>query len=225
MAKPGESASTKSRRRLFSAGWRYAALLLWLLLGLYFGIAGWTKIQVDNVIAMARQSSSGQPVEYQGIQFASLEHFLAFLASEQARQSIFGWIIDMPAPFSTAMSALAFGALGNLTTLLRRALVKKELPDTYTLLISPLLGGLTALMLLGASYILPSALTEDGTILRPTSLLFVSLFAGAFSDHLHKWFQTFMDKLFPLTQEKPEAKTPPQSIPTGGSDANPNERQ
>lgn len=183
---------------------RYLLLLVWLLLGLYFGIAGWTKIEVDSAMELARKAPAGTPVTYEGLEFASSADLMVFLMSEQAGGTIFGWMLTMPMAFSMIVSAMAFGVLGNLALLVRKALSRRSLPDVQTLALSPLSGALTALLLMGAAYILPSALTLDSTVLRPTALLFVSLFAGAFSDHIEHWLGSFMDKLFPLPKEKDE---------------------
>lgn len=211
-----DSESTIPIRAPHSAAWIsmlvcYLILAFWIAAGLYFGIAGWTKIQLDTLAEAAMKAPEDkvtytmgceeecEPIE---VEFRSMADLMVFLEQERVYRSIFCWVYTMPSPLPFVLSSLAFGALGNTAALLRMALTKNNLPGISVLLISPLSGALIALMLLGVSYIVPAMLTVDGATLRPVALLFISLFAGAFSDHIYKWLQAFVDKIFPLSKNE-----------------------
>jgi hypothetical protein len=176
------------------------ALILWALAGLYFGMAGWVKVEADAVTEAAWKTPTGKPVEYKGVVFNSVEDLRAFQARSQAESSIFGWIIGLPAPLPVVISALGFSVLGSIFRVLWQCRATQRWPGPGDILLPQALGMLMSLLLLAVSYLLPAALTVDGQTLRPASLIFIALFAGAFADLVYTWVESVAKKLFGLVE-------------------------
>jgi len=78
---------------------------------------------------------------------------------------------------------------------------KKGMPNLHVVLTDPPLGGLTALMVLGLSALMPSIFTNANILLTPAVQPFLSLFAGAFSEPILKWIQVKLNKILKTQKE------------------------
>jgi hypothetical protein len=185
---------------------RIAILLAWLLAGLYFGSAGWAKIYYDALAERANVAHSkvdcSDPkvgVTHGGISYCTQDDYSTVQQLQLMESTKLDWIFYIPDPLPMILSAFAFGVIGNQVRMIRAAIGKKTLSDFYTLSFSPSMGGMTALMLLGASYLFPSSFSN--VLIRPTVVPFLSLFAGVFSEHIQRWFQSIIDKFFNVKKE------------------------
>lgn len=191
--------------------WRIVLFVLWLTAGLYFGIASWTKINYDQLVAQAQEAQSKVNCDdpnhtgYQdsdGIEYCTLEDVYAANQLTLMEQIHLDWIFYLPDPLPFILSAVAFGILGAMVRIIRTATSLKDFPELHSLLQAPVLGGVTAIMLLGISYIFPYLFTDTNILLKPQVQPFLSLFAGVFSEHVQKWFQSVMEKNFKIEKEK-----------------------
>lgn len=191
--------------------WRIVLFVLWLIAGLYFGIASWTKINYDQLVAQAQEAQSKVNCDdpnhtgYQdsdGIEYCTLEDVYAANQLTLMEQIHLDWIFYLPDPLPFILSAVAFGILGAMVRIIRTATSLKDFPELHSLLQAPVLGGVTAIMLLGISYIFPYLFTDTNILLKPQVQPFLSLFAGVFSEHVQKWFQSVMEKNFKIEKEK-----------------------
>jgi hypothetical protein len=198
----------KSQEKL---GWRIVLFAVWLAAGLYFGIASWTKINYDQLVAQAQEAQSKvncddpNHIGYQdsdGIEYCTLEDSYAADQLTLMEQIHLDWIFYLPDPLPFILSAFSFGILGAMVRIIRTAISVKGFPELHSLLQAPVLGGITAIMLLGISYIFPSLFTDANILLKPQIQPFLSLFAGAFSEQIQKWFQAVMEKNFKIEKEK-----------------------
>ncbi len=179
-------------------------LAMWLLTGLYVGAASWTKINYDSLLTKAEnaraQVNCDDPahewLQYEGDLYCVIEDVYVVQQLELMGNLFLNWIFYLPDPLPLVLSAFAFGALGSLVRILRNWLNKKYLPVAGAIPMMPLMGGVTALMLLGISYIFPSLFSDKNILLKPEVQPFLSLFAGVFSDHLQRWFQIVINKNF-----------------------------
>jgi len=193
-------------------GLRITLLLVWFLAGLYFGIAGWAKIYTNDLIRQAEEahlkvdcSDPNGGFEYNGETYCTMEDVIVDQSVERVENLRLQWVSYLPDPLPMLLAAFAFGAVGSVVRILRMIIAAQELSSFYTLSLSPALGGMTAFMLLGLSSLLPSVFTDAKISLNPTVVPFLSLFAGAFSEHIQKWFQTRLDKIFGIQKEKTDA--------------------
>ncbi|MEP6895946.1 MAG: hypothetical protein ABI986_10100 [Chloroflexota bacterium] len=193
--------ATKSR---FNSVAGYAIIALWIVIGLYFGIAGWIRFDFDALVKNAA-AAPDNPVIYKGITFRSPEDLATIQQNEKIRGSVFGWVLRMRSPLLVLISAPAFGIVGNSLILLRKRLKESKVPGIKVPILSPPVGGLTALMVMGVIYVLPSAIPIDKNVLvNPISQLCISLLVGAYTDQIHNWLQYRAEKVFQTSITKGE---------------------
>ena len=186
-------------------------IIAWLLAGLYFGMSGWAKIYYDTLQDRAEEAHtrvdcndpSHPGVVYKGISFCTFEDVQVFQHQEQMENAGLTWGFVLPDPFHMVLSAFAFGVVGSVVSIFRMILGRKKVPDFHVISVTPALGGITALMLLGLSFLLPSIFSDAKILLNPTVQPFLSLFAGAFSEQILKWFQSRLENIL---------KTPKESV-------------
>lgn len=187
-------------------GLRISILLVWLLVGLYAGIAGWTDISLNDLIRKAAEvQCEDLSFEYNGETFCTEADISVEKRSDQITNLGLQWVSHLPDPLPMLMTAFSFGALGSIVRIFRNTIGAQGFSNFYTLTLSPALGGLTALMLLGLSFLLPSAFANEKISFTSSLVPFLSLFAGAFSDHIQRWFQIIMEKIFGTQKEKTDA--------------------
>lgn len=187
---------------------RAILLIAWLLAGLYFGIAGWTDIYINELQRKAAETecnNSDPGFVYRGEIYCTQEDVVVEQRTEQIENLGLQWVSYLPDPLPIILTAFAFGCIGSIVRIFRTMITEQEFSSFYTLSLSPALGGLTALMLLGLSSLLPSVFANAKITLNATLIPFLSLFAGAFSEHVQKWFQAIMDKIFGIQKEKTDA--------------------
>jgi hypothetical protein len=128
--------------------------------------------------------------EIDGVRFSTLE------AAEQWRDEenmlgLFIWLDDKPAGFILFITAIAMGGLGGAIGIVRNVSMFKQDLLHQRVLSLPLLGSLIGVMVLGISYLLPLVLTTDTNAeIRPTTLIFLSLFSGLFSKDFLKTLES-----------------------------------
>jgi hypothetical protein len=191
---------------------RNILLVVWLLAGLYVGVASWTQINYVSLLTKADNARSqvncDDPayvwLEYDGDQFCVIEEIYAVQQLELMERFSLDWIFYLPAPTPLILSAFAFGVLGSLIRILRIWFNQKKLPDAKAASRLPVMGGVTAIMLLGVSYVFPSLFSDSNVLLKPEVQPFLSLFAGVFSEHLQKWFQVVMERNFNIIKKENE---------------------
>ncbi len=171
---------------------------LWLLLGLYFGIGGFVKadyfISKEKVKSEISKSDTVS-VEYDDILFenkASLKRYV----EKQSIESIFPWVFKTSDFTGTIITACAFGILGAVIQLLRQIVTVNKRPDELQYISLPLLGMMTSIVTLGITYLLPTIILTNGGAFNPTTLMFLSLFAGLYSEKFYEKVSSYFNKLF-----------------------------
>lgn len=179
-------------------------LLIWFLLGIYFGTAGLIYEEqakeinsiVDFTHMKSNASSNGntltQKFVYDGMTFESKEKAQAYIAADKLYHT-FAWLDKIPKFLTLILTSCALGAFGGLISIIRIITIEK-IPVEETQYISiPFLGLLLGMVVLGISFVVPNLLTANKDIeLSHTSLVFFSLFVGIFS----KDFMLWLDKRF-----------------------------
>jgi hypothetical protein len=204
--------TTASRRRGLDVPAGLTAILFATLLGIasgYFSAAGWVIANLDNEVSEKTDESgkkSGEVV-YQGISFSSIYDARAAIDKDQIT-SLFKWTYNLPASLPLFITALSFGILGGIANVIYKA-IGGEVQTNQRVVLKPLFGGLIGLMVLGMTYVLPAVLTVDNSKVRPVSLAFLSMYAGAFSTHVYLWLEEKIKTLFAL-DKKEDSNAPPE---------------
>lgn len=171
-----------------------------MLGGLYLGIGGWLKTEHEYLLeSIYDNADENQPVVYRGMTFKTRRLLEAALQDEKYSK-FWPWIFALPSFSGLLVTACAFGMLGGLTRVLKQIVVDNQTMSTVSIFVGSMFGFLMGLMVLGASLFVPTALTLDTSInLNPTSLLFLTLFAGAFSKRAYLWIEDKVDIIFSIT--------------------------
>lgn len=170
--------------------WSSFLKILFLLaisfVSMYVGVGGLVRANYDEEIGKISEDSKsispGASIMHDGFEFQNFSELQAHLARQQI-PVFYKWVIIRLNGFmALVITSLSFGLLGSLIFLMRKNLPSiSELPSEQVILF-PLYGMLTGLVVLGLSYIIPFFLTTNQTNLRPISLMFLSLISGTFID-------------------------------------------
>lgn len=183
----------------------------WVLFGLYFGIGGWAKMDLEQEKKVTNNKllKNDQAVIYQGISFKSYRDLQAALENEELIEEkvkiykYFPWIFYLPSFVGFVITAGAFGALGGVTNILKQIAIDNVKLEDSKVMSTPIFGFLVGLLMLGISYVFPSALTFDKADVKPTSLLFLCMFGGIFSGHIYNWLENFIKSILPIAKRGP----------------------
>jgi len=174
-------------------------MAIWLLGGLYVGVAGITKVSSDEVLESIVQDRDKLVKDtvnttWNGQHVTTL-YDLKYLREYTTLNSLFPWTQAIPKFTAYLITAMAFGLLGSLIGLIRDvALTAGAVPDAKWFS-KPLLGLLTGLVVLGLSYLLPTVLIKGNNEIRPLTLMFLCLFCGIFADKFYHSLASSFDKL------------------------------
>jgi len=106
------------------------------------------------------------------------------------------WMGDLPDLIILLLTCCAFSLIGSHILVLRTISSAKtisEFPGHPVMILS---GFLIGLVVMGLSVLLPRVLVSEGGTIQPSTLLFLSLFGGIFSDKLYSKLAKYVDKLF-----------------------------
>lgn len=181
----------------------YTSFVFWLILGLYFGLAGilYADLMEEKTSTIQQQTTSeGDAVYmYDGVPFSSYEK-AQMHQQEQDAQGLFKWFTYLPSKLILFITSMALGGLGGVIGMVKElALTKVKIVDLKPFW-RPMLGALIGLLVLGLSYLLPVVLTTATEVeIRSTTLIFVSMFAGLYArqflQFLEARFSTYLNKI------------------------------
>jgi hypothetical protein len=167
----------------------YFVTLLWILMGLYFGIAGWQGSKALEKTSVEKSAvGSKQSYEFEGLNFADENSLREFLR-ERSSNRWFPWIFSIPQDTTPLIAAMAFGLLGGAARLLKQLSLDSEEVAVIKLFSDPLFGSIIGLMVFFLSLLLPALLTSGRNPVRPEAIVGFSLFGGVFSEHAYEWIQ------------------------------------
>jgi hypothetical protein len=181
---------------LCNMNWRLVAIIGCLLIGLYFGTGGITKMENYNLIKTTLEQTDTSKVSYKGVTFQNKGALIRTLEEEQM-DSIYPWINELPSYVSYIITACAFGMLGALIHLFIQIAFNKKTLEELPVYSLPILGLLTGLVVLGVSLVFPTLLFNTEKDIKPSGLMFLSLFSGIFIDKVY-------DKLTDILTNKKE---------------------
>jgi len=172
-------------------------LVSWLLLALYIGAGGWVAADVDRTIQeMHTNPDDTTSVKFDDITYANRTELRRALLLKQ-RDAWFPWLSSIPTFLGLLLTAIAFGSVGGVIHVVKGITFPDNTAQSPSIFLHGLFGGIIGLLLLGLSYVLPTALTTTSSDPHPTSLFFLCLFGGMFSEKVHAWLGSLVDSIFP----------------------------
>jgi hypothetical protein len=170
------------------------AILCITVIALYCATAGWINAELHAALKENKATAVSQPVIYHGIQFVN-EDALKRYEQAAAAKEWFPWMVNLPQPLALFLTTISFGVVGGVIRVVFDSLHTKVGLDGSSFG-RIFLAGLTGILVLGISYVIPAALTFSEVTLRPVALLFLCLIGGIFYDHLIAWVKTQLGKIF-----------------------------
>jgi len=173
------------------------AIIIWLLFGLYFGLGGLLKAELEEGINLLKLplEDTKESVVYEGITFSSREALEMHLKIEKIIL-FFPWVYYLPSIVVIVFTSGAFGALGGVTRIVKQLAIAKISISDIAVVSIPLFGFLIGILLLGIASVIPAALTASKVDIQPTTLLFICLFGGVYSEHVYKWLESQIKHIF-----------------------------
>lgn len=167
------------------------------MLGLYVGIGGYLRADLDKEIIASSHNRSRETVTvlYKGVEFLN-EQQVPELKKREGLGNFFPWIFYLPFIVAIFLTAICFGALGGVFRILKNIALDKSDITNLPVVTLPLVGGMLGLMILGIPYIRPAALTASKNTAQPIAILFLSFIGEVFSEKTVKWLEKQYDKLF-----------------------------
>jgi hypothetical protein len=160
---------------------------------LYAAAAGWVGAELSAIMLDSRPPTSTTPIIYDGISWVNETAMQRYRAVESAKHW-FPWIVGLPQPVTLMMTALAFGGLGGVARAGHDALSNQR-PLVARDFATIGLAGLMGLFVLGATYVVPSAIAASNAPIRPHALLFTCTFGGLFHEHFYEWMKQIVAKI------------------------------
>lgn len=171
---------------------RILALVVFSLGGIYAGLAGWSRTYVEADIELEVAGQGGR-VLCGAVEMKSLEACVRFNRQRQVER-FFPWVLEIPTLIGWLLLSAGFGVVGGVFTQLKDLAEEKPLSQVSVVVV-PLFGGGVALLILALGWLFPQVIPIK-EFLGPTTVLFLSLIAGAFSTHLYGWVKETVQKLF-----------------------------
>ncbi|MDB5088959.1 MAG: hypothetical protein JWR09_2953 [Mucilaginibacter sp.] len=177
-------------------------IIVWLIVGLFFGIGGLTKLNSDETLDNIQKKevellakNFNPPLNVDGVTISN-EYLYQIYNERHGLEKYFVWTVTLPKFTALCITAMSFGLLGALVAIIRQlSLAGKTIVEVQYISL-PLLGILTGLVVLGISYLLPTLITKGTNEIRPITLMFLCLFCGICSDNFYKKIENSFDKLF-----------------------------
>lgn len=174
-------------------------IIVWLLTGLYFGIGGLLRLNMDKTIKeldTKRESLEKQKIDYQinGNDFKNNYEFLVYLEIQSVNRH-FPWASEISDFIAILITSFAFGLNGALIALFKQLAHENKNLNEIKIWSTPTLGILTGLVVLGLAYIIPELLTKSSDGIQPITLMFLCLFAGMHSDKFYAKINTNFNKI------------------------------
>lgn len=134
-------------------------------------------------------------VYYGGTSFRNIKE-VSILKERQATIKMYPLINTLPTLIFDLIIVFAFGVLGSITNLFKQIAYEKKKIEDLNYISEPILGMLTGFIIIGLSYLIPNTLAVNDIVLKPMSLMFLSLFSGFFSIKFYSYLNSLFGKIF-----------------------------
>jgi hypothetical protein len=171
-------------------------LLIWILLGSYFATASYALIDLEKQKLEAEMLPADSIPKQVGHVTFKNKKSAEIYSEEQSIKSNFKFVKNIPELVLFLIAASSFGLIGGCINIIKEiALDDVELSKSRVISI-PLLGLFSGIIILGLSSLLPTFLVVGDTVIRPVTLIFLSLFAGIFSKQFYSWINERFGDIF-----------------------------
>jgi hypothetical protein len=175
-------------------------LCFWLFSGLYLGLGGISRVNVDEVneqIEAKRNVLQKDTINYtfKKVKYTTLYDF-ELAIENQNLVDYFSWVNGLNKFSSLLLTAMSFGIIGAIISILIEIAFGGTSVENTAFITKPILGLLTGLVVLGISYILPTIVVKGNTEIRPISLMFICLFCGIYSNKFYDKLEATFEKTF-----------------------------
>lgn len=176
-------------------------LAVWLIGGLFVGIGGLVKLNADEAIENINKKKDDllkrpmDPIKTEKGLTITDQYMYAIYNEQEGLERYFEWTIVLPKFAALVITAMSFGLLGGLVNIFKDLATGKTPISEARYVTMPVLGILTGLVVLGLTYVLPTALTKDTGEIRPLTLVFLCLFCGITTEKFYAKIDSFFDKL------------------------------
>src|SRR5689334_18566891 len=101
----GSNAGFHNRGKQMKTASYVLALLLITAVAFYVGTAGWMNADLDLALKENAACVASNPVELDGVQFASVSALKRYQTARQVKQW-FPWIVELPGPLALVLTAV-----------------------------------------------------------------------------------------------------------------------
>jgi hypothetical protein len=168
--------------------------------GLYFGVGGMAQVEYnDRLQALTvKVDSDTTQLEYDGMTWKNETELKKYILHQEQQIffRVFPWVDEVPDIISLLITSCAFCLLGSIVSIMRRLLFENDRPATTFMLLYPLFGAVSGLLVLAINYLLPTILVRDAENLRPITLMFFSLFVGLFLKEFYMKISSVVNSKF-----------------------------
>ncbi|MBO3698576.1 hypothetical protein [Roseivirga sp. E12] len=157
-----------------------------------------TSNSLDSLISVKKYevySSYDDDEFFIGISsYLNLEHYDVELQLNKLK-NVFSWLYGLPTDLVYFLTSCAFGIVGGIIRLTRASIIgqKQTIQKQFQYV---LMGVMMGIIVVGVSYILPNFLSSSSIEINSTTLMFLSLFAGIFSETFFKRLEATFKSTF-----------------------------
>ncbi|MEQ8712333.1 MAG: hypothetical protein RIC80_04915 [Cyclobacteriaceae bacterium] len=177
-----------------------AILTVWFGASLYLGMGGYSTIVLDKMkYTLELSPPDSILISKDGVPkvFGSFREY-EYVRVKDEMESIFPFVENLISEIGLLVTSMCFGVIGGVTRILKQITYEEDISIINAQVISiPVLGMLSGIIMLGLTYLIPTILVEGVQNIRPSTLVFLSLFAGLFSKRFYDWLSNSFNKIFP----------------------------
>jgi hypothetical protein len=174
---------TPKTGQTLSPGIQYVVIAIWLIGGVYLGVAGWIGMKAleETAVVHSPSAPTGHGVEYHGLVFRDEQSALDFI-QEQRSTRLAPWMFDLPAEILPLVACLGFGVVGGAARLLKILALERVAVSSRALFSDPIFGGVIGFAFVVIAWTLPSIVTTAKGPVRAETLAALALCGGLFSE-------------------------------------------
>lgn len=170
-------------------------LVIWIAFGAFFGAGGYALIDLEIQKLEAEKNPADSVMRSVGKVTFKNKKLAQIYIQERSLKKMF-LLKDIPELILFLVTASCFGLLGGCVNLIKQMAFEDKKLIELKIVSIPILGLFCGLLILGISYLVPTLLVSGEIIVRPVSLIFLSLFAGLFSKKFHEWIHSKFSDFF-----------------------------
>ena len=175
----------------------YTILGAWILLSCSFGIQGVVLLNLQEKHNTAKENSVAIEIEVDGILFTNKADLIIYNDLKNLTEFfIFRKLLDYPPFLLLIITSCSFGLLGTCFYLIKQVSVQKVPIEELSIMLTPLMGIMAGVIILGIAEIVPTILVSESDSIRPITLVFMSFFAGLFIDKFLEWTEQKFSIIF-----------------------------